>query len=131
MCETLFDTFKSGAGVILFNMGVGYSKKLGETIGKLRLETGEALETMQMLARAAGWGRMTLRMVDESMAECTVTRSAFIVRRSDIGPTSCHFLEGVLAGVASELFSAKYKAKETVCGSSGSAVCKFLVEREE
>jgi predicted hydrocarbon binding protein len=131
MCETLFDTFKSGAGVILYEMGFGYSRKLAETISKLQLSIADALQTMEMLARAAGWGRLTVRMLDEdSRAECVVVKSAFVVRRNDIGPVSCHFLAGVLGGAASQLFDAKFKARETACASSGAQVCKFEIARE-
>ena len=56
MCDTLFDRFKSGAGTILYGMGEGYGQKLFVSMQKFELQRDEAIEALQALADAAGWG---------------------------------------------------------------------------
>lgn len=128
MCDALFDQFKSGAGVILYRMGEGYSKKLFGAVPKLGMTNEEVISGFERLAYLAGWGKINLQMIDSLNAECVVEKCAFVLRRGDIGQTSCYFFSGILSALASELLKREYRTMEMECEASGSAFCKFKVE---
>lgn len=128
MCDSLYEQFQSGAGLILYRMGEGYGKKLLKGIPELRLSKGEIVDSLTKLSRLAGWGKLTIKIAEDINVEAIVEDSPFTLRRSDIGPVTCHFMSGVLAGAASELFGAEYKSQEIKCSSRGeSKVCRFAI----
>lgn len=91
MCDALYEQFRSGSGVILLRMGQGYARKLTEGISKLNLTTEEAIRVYQKLSYLAGWGSVRIMIEDEKRAMCTVRKSPFVLRRNDVGSTSCFF----------------------------------------
>ena len=106
-------------------MGEGYARKLLGAIPKLGLNTEEVIGGFESLAFLCGWGKLKFRSIDDSSAECEIERCAFILRRPDIGPTSCFFFSGVLSTVGRELLKKDFKVQETSCESSGSHKCVF------
>lgn len=128
MCDELYDRFQSGAGVILYKMGEGYARKMTAALPKLGMNVQDLMTALERLSYMAGWGNMKVRVIDESNIECVVEKSAFVLRRNDIGPTSCYFLSGVLGATASRLFGKEFVAKESTCESSGAKLCKFRIE---
>ncbi|SRR5579875_622893 len=129
MCDALFDQFQSGAGVILYRMGEGYSRKLLGAVPKLGVDREQIIKGFERLSYLAGWGKLNLRLRDDLSAECIVEKCAFVLRREGIGPTTCYFFSGVLSSLAKELFKQEYRTKEVRCESSGSPFCKFEIER--
>ena len=128
MCDALYDQFQSGAGIILYRMGEGYGKKLVKGIPSLGLSREEMLRALEKIAYLAGWGKIVLSVENPKLAEAIVEDSPFKLRRDDIGSVSCHFMSGVLAGGASELFSDEFKVQETKCASKGEhQVCRFKI----
>lgn len=130
MCDALFEQFQSGAAVILYRMGEGYARKTFGAFSKIGLGRDDILQGLERLSYMAGWGKMRFHLVDEHNAECVVEKSAFLLRREDIGSNTCYFLSGVLAASASELFKRKFKAQEVMCESSGANLCKFKLSVE-
>ncbi|MHB8567160.1 MAG: V4R domain-containing protein [Nitrososphaerales archaeon] len=128
MCEALFDQFQSGAGVILYRMGEGYAKKLLGAVPKLGVERDVIIGGFERLSYLAGWGKLNLRLKKDLSAECVVEKSAFVLRRADIGPNTCFFFSGVLSSIAKELLKQEYRTREVKCESSGSAFCKFEID---
>ncbi|HZW57406.1 MAG TPA: V4R domain-containing protein [Nitrososphaerales archaeon] len=125
MCDALYDQFQSGAGVILYRMGEGYARKLLGAVPKLGLNTQAVIQGFERLAFLCGWVKLKFRTIDERNAECEVERCAFVLRRPDIGSTSCFFFSGVLSTVGRELLKNDFKVQEVSCESSGSPLCRF------
>jgi predicted hydrocarbon binding protein len=127
MCDALYDQFQSGAAVILYRMGEGYGRKLVKGVPQLGLSREEMIEAFEKLAHSAGWGKISIKITEEKNGEVIVQESAFLLRREDVGPISCHFLAGVLAGGASELLEGEYKGQEIRCASKEAGVCRFRI----
>ena len=128
MCDELYNQFQSGAGVILYRMGEGYATKMFAAFPKLGSSTDDLLKGLERLSYLAGWGKIKVRVLDESNMECIAEKSAFVLRRNDIGPTSCYFLSGVLGAIASRLFQKRFISREVSCESSGAKLCRFKIE---
>lgn len=129
MCDALVEQFQSGSEIILYSMGQGYAKRLVEAIEALELPLEEAIKVYQRLAYMAGWGNIKLSILDDRHAECTVQRSAFILRRQDLRKTTCYFFSGVLATVASSLNGSKSISKELECKVGGFERCRFFMTK--
>jgi predicted hydrocarbon binding protein len=129
MCDSLFEQFQSGAGIILYRMGQGYARRLVEGIEKLELSTDEAIKVYQRLCYVAGWGNVKIFIEDETKAVCTLHRSAFVLRRKDIGKTSCFIFTGLLSTIATSMMKQEFVAKEVECETGGFPFCKFVLSR--
>jgi predicted hydrocarbon binding protein len=129
MCDTLFDRFESAAGTILYGMGQGYGSKLFRSISKLGLSSEDVIEALSKLASGAGWGILSVKIVDDGDAVCTVAKSPFVLRRTDCGPTTCYFLSGIFAALGTELMGGNIQAREVDCAAGGSSVCRFHLSR--
>jgi predicted hydrocarbon binding protein len=129
MCDSLFEQFQSGAGIILYRMGQGYARKLGEGISKLELSQDDAIKAYQKLSYLAGWGNVKLKVEDEKSAVCTVHKSAFVLRRKDIGSTSCFFFSGALSSIASSILKTEFTTREVQCETGGFEHCKFVITK--
>jgi predicted hydrocarbon binding protein len=128
MCDALYEQFQSGAGIILYRMGEGYGSKLVRGLSGLDLSEEEKIQAFEKLAHLAGWGKLAIKVdEDKKSGEVIVEESPFTLRRHDIGPISCHFMAGVLAGGASELFGTEYKAQELRCAAKDGGVCRFRI----
>ena len=128
MCDALYEQFQSGASVILYRMGEGYARKLVKGIPRLGSSRDEVIESLEKLASLSGWGMMKIKSTGEKGAECVVEKSAFILRKEGIGPTTCHFLSGVLAGAGSEIFGGEFDSHELNCAAADeSASCRFVL----
>jgi predicted hydrocarbon binding protein len=128
MCEALYDQFQSGAGIILYRMGEGYGKKLVKGVPQLGLSSEEMIEAFSKLSHLAGWGKIMINFIPGKDSEAIVEGSPFLLWKKDIGPTSCFFMSGVLAGAASELLDGEYKVQEIKCASEDDTkVCKFKI----
>ena len=132
MCDSLYDQFQSGAGVILYRMGEGYGRKLVKGFPQLGLSREEMVDALCKLYHLAGWGKLTINVSDDANGDAVLEDSPFTLRRNDIGPTTCHFMSGVLAGGGAEIFGMEYKAQEIKCASRGeSKVCRFAVHTKK
>ena len=127
MCDSLFEQFQTGSGIILYRMGQGYARKLTDGVTSLNLPREEAIEVYQKLSYHAGWGKVKLKVENEREAVCTVRKSAFVLRRSDVGRTSCFFFSGALSTIASSIMAKEFTAKEVECVTGGFEYCKFAI----
>ncbi len=112
MCDELYGQFQIGARVVLYRIGKGYAKKLSAAITKLGNTKESAIEGLVRIAKSAGYGEIHYRTRDESSSECVANRSPFVFRRKDVSGTSCHFLSGVLASIAADIYNEKFDAQE-------------------
>jgi predicted hydrocarbon binding protein len=127
MCDSLFEQFQSGAGIILYRMGQGYARKIVEAIEKLDLPEDDAAKMYQKLAYWAGWGNTKIYVEDKNRAFCTIHRSAFVLRRKGIGNTTCFFFSGVMSTIASSILKRDFTAKEVQCEAGGFDHCRFVI----
>jgi predicted hydrocarbon binding protein len=131
MCDSLFEQFQSGSGIILYRMGQGYARKLTEGISKLELSREEAVKVYQKLSYMAGWGNVKIMVEDEKSGICTVHKSAFVLRRKDVGATSCFFFSGALSTIASSIVGRDFTAREVHCETGGYDYCRFAIQQSE
>jgi predicted hydrocarbon binding protein len=132
MCDSLYDQFQSGAGVILYRMGEGYGRKLVKGMPELGLSKEDMVDALSKLSYVAGWGKLTIKVSEDGSSDAVLEESAFTLRREGIGETTCYFMSGVLAGGASEIFGTVYKTQEMKCASRGeSKVCRFTVRTKK
>ncbi|MGI0080906.1 MAG: V4R domain-containing protein [Nitrososphaerales archaeon] len=127
MCDELYEQFQSGASVILYRMGKGYARKLVAVTPKFGSTGESAIDGFIRLARLSGWGDIHCKISNETSVDCIVHHSPFVLRRPDIGRTSCYFLSGVLATVASHIYAKKFEAQEIECETHGTSYCRFKV----
>lgn len=86
MCDTLFERFRSGAGTILYAMGEGYWKKLFLSFSEYELHRDETIAALTALADIAGWGTLSVNVIDDNNAVCIVRKSPFVLRRNEVVP---------------------------------------------
>jgi len=128
MCDSLFEQFQSGSGVILYRMGQGYARKLVEGVSNLNLPTEETIKIYQRLSLGAGWGNVKIKVTEGQVPECTSYRSAFVLRRKDAGSTTCYFFAGALSTIARSLVrKEEVVVKEVECEAGGFERCRFVI----
>ena len=91
----------------------------------------EIVNFMCRMGGQIGWGRFEVEALDP-------TAGRLVVRVYDspfaeaYGPSDhgvCHFIRGVMAGLAAGIFGADVRAVETECAARGDPHCRFAVER--
>ncbi len=132
--EGLYRSFSTGAAVMLRQMGYSYGKALA---GRQRsLESGSNIAIvadLQAVALAAGWGRVSLPgdPLSDNNLKIIVEDCVFCTHyRQDVGEPRCHFLVGLIQGVAEELFMNQFIASETRCVRIGGPFCEIELTRK-
>ena len=79
--------------------------------------------------REIGWGRFELLRYDQEkkILEVKVSNSAFVTKDKSSEFPVCHFILGVMSGMASVLFDAEVSSKEVKCAAKGDEYCIFEV----
>ena len=134
LSSSLAKTFQSGAGVILYQMGLAYGELLGQRI----LESGGlAKQTQQVyrqryaslaigkfqfpplaaLAASGGPGQLTVTLADSFFAKAI----------GSTGQPVCDIVRGLLEGTAKVVLKKDYQCQEVKCVSKGDALCEFLL----
>jgi predicted hydrocarbon binding protein len=129
MSDLLYERFQSGASVILYDMGMGYGKKLATGLIKRGIDGENVLKTIEKLAFMAGWGKFNFTIVEKSDVVCTISNSMFTLLRKEAGSKSCYFVAGLLAGNVSGSFGKSYRAEEIECSAPKGEKCSFRVFR--
>ena len=137
--ETLIDFQKAlerlspaQAGEILaaggFSGGSKSARRYRECFGLGPEATARFLCTM---GGQIGWGRFELFRLDEKAGELEVevTGSPFAEAYGQATAPVCHFIRGVLAGLAEVLFGPGCETSESACAAAGARVCRFSVRR--
>lgn len=128
MCDSLFEQFQSGSGIILYRMGQGYARKLVEGVSNLNFPLEDTIKIYQKLSLAAGWGNVKIKVIEGQVPECTLHHSAFVLRRKNAGTTTCYFFAGALSTIASSLVKKEMVAvKEVECEAGGFEHCRFII----
>ena len=116
------------AGRILFLSGFQggslSSKKYREVF---HLYDEEIVRFMIEMGPQIGWGRFGLERFDPEKKSLSVTvhHSPFAEAYGVSNRPVCHFIRGVLSGMATIVFKEECEITETYCLSKGDSFCKF------
>jgi len=111
--------FQSG-----FHGGSLSSKKYREV---LSLPDEEIVHFMSNMGTQIGWGRFELERFDpaQKVLAIRVHHSPFAIAYGVSPSAVCHFIRGVLSGMATVLFDQESKVSEPECLAKGDEYCSF------
>jgi len=109
-----------------FMGGTLSSKRYREVFG---LSDEQIIHFMIEMGPQIGWGRFELGRFDPSkkILIVRVYHSPFAEAYGDSSSSVCHFIRGVLGGMASIVFGREIEAKEVACLSTGDECCRFEI----
>ncbi|MBI4257841.1 MAG: hypothetical protein HY619_02705 [Thaumarchaeota archaeon] len=127
----IFETFKSGAAVMLHVLGKGYGSAVFTTVRKAGSTPQEMISFLVDASRNLGWGRA---IVSGDMAKGTELRlemqdCVICENLWQSGEPRCYFLGGVVQGMLEQIFSDEFSFTELECRSKGDYSCKFVFRR--
>ncbi|MGP8126113.1 MAG: hypothetical protein ACLQEQ_09695 [Nitrososphaerales archaeon] len=133
----LQSTFMTGGSVILQRMGYSYGRylakqeKLKASRAKKTLSSSSALDVLQEASSDQGWGKLSLNGGDFEIGSVNlVMKNCFFCLHEKRGTSAtCHFLVGLVVGVADEVTGMSHKASEARCVSKDDGLCEIKVER--
>ncbi|MDV3244496.1 MAG: hypothetical protein LYZ66_04890 [Nitrososphaerales archaeon] len=128
----LFKTFSTGASVMLEEMGRSYGIHVAKEAKLTYSQTSKVLETLQSLAAASGWGDVELSgdLAAGTSLEMAFKDCIFCADGVRADSASCHFLVGLAAGIADELYGSSHSAAETACIRAAGKACVFAVKKD-
>jgi hypothetical protein len=87
----------------------------------------EIIRFMMKTGPQIGWGRFELETFDPVQKHLAVKvySSPFAEAYGSSSSPVCHFIRGVLAGMASVIYGREAEARESSCLAKGDAFCKF------
>lgn len=111
--------FRSG-----FQGGSLSSKRYREVFS---LKDHEIVRFMIQMGTQIGWGRFELEKFDpvNRLLSVTVHHSPFAMAYGASKTSVCHFIRGVLSGIASEVFKEEKEMKEVHCFAKADPFCRF------
>lgn len=109
-----------------FQGGTLSSKKYREV---LDFSDEEIIHFMMEMGTQIGWGRFELERFkpSENILIVKVYHSPFAEAYGSSSSSVCHFICGVLAGMASVVFKRDLEVKESACLSKGDEHCRFEI----
>jgi predicted hydrocarbon binding protein len=133
----LDSTFMTGGSVILQRMGYSYGLYLGRVAKQKALKSGKKLgpngpfDVLLEASKDEGWGRMTLNTGDFTLgAVRLIVKDCFFCLFEKKGSTpKCHYLTGVIGGVADEITALNHRVIEGRCVAKGDNLCEIIIER--
>jgi len=135
MYRRMFEIFKSGAIMILYETGKeagrSYGKSLKDKIGEPQQMAG----TLGRLGAASGWGKIDfspLSLVTWTLQEKVILKIRNNFHAEAVGQTgesSCHFIRGLFIGVFEAMFGGEFVCNESKCQSKGDSYCEFQLKR--
>jgi len=126
----LYEKFGSGAGFILYEMGMAAGENRVESVyERYDADKLTALKVILAERAAKGWGIPEIEDFDEEKIRVTVTVEELfecLPFRGKYKQAKSHFFRGYLAGVFSRLFNKNISVIETECIAKGDPNCKFI-----
>ena len=91
------------------------------------LSDKESVGFMIRMGARIGWGRFELERFDTSPKNLVVNvyHSPFAEAYGPSSSPVCHFIRGVLSGIASVVFGQAVKSTESACLARGDSCCRF------
>ncbi len=133
----LQSTFMTGGSVILQRMGYSYGRYLAKlakqkaTKSKKQVGAATALDVLLEASRDQGWGKLSLVQGDFQIGSVNlVMKNCFFCLHEKKGSAAtCHFLVGLVVGVADEVTGYSHKGSESRCASKDDGLCEVKIER--
>jgi DNA-binding Lrp family transcriptional regulator len=126
--DSLERVFGSGSGVILFYIGYGMGKDLGEKIRWTGFEKGLRLLTFAQTLQDRGWGRMDFENLNLQEAKGRIVLDGSPFKKKSSKEPSCYEVKGMIAGCLETVFNEKVKVIEEKCVRKGDDRCEFAFE---
>ncbi|MGH9921882.1 MAG: V4R domain-containing protein [Nitrososphaerales archaeon] len=136
MQEGLFSLFKSGAAVILYQMGLEFGFTVGSRARELKQNIDEAVKFLEIYGLLAGWGKLKASAIKLSMGHLTEDLKVTLEDNFFATPNGkkaeeprCFMIAGILAGIIEGLLGEGYNCVETMCMAAGGKHCEFVITR--
>ena len=129
--KSILENCSKGADSILFDGGYTGGRLSAKKFKELHnFSDIEVVEFMMNMGNQIGWGNFGLQRYDpETKHLCVVVKdSPFAEAYGSSSEGVCHLIRGVLAGMASVLFTGKCSADEVECLAKGDERCRFEIE---
>jgi len=133
--DELFNTFKSGATIILYQMGIGYGLLTGSKISQSS-STISASRKFMRRGEYQGYGQLEVPLLGSIISGIhreVVVRlkdSFYATSAGQTGQVECYLTAGMIAGAATILLKKKFKCVEEKCLSKGDEYCEFRLKEE-
>jgi predicted hydrocarbon binding protein len=132
MFGRLYETFGSGAAVILYEMGVSAGENKAKNVSEKYGVNGlKALRIILAERVAKGWGIPNIAEFNEERLEATISvQDLFecLPFKGKYKEGRSHFFRGYLTGVFHQLFRKDASTTEVECVAKGDANCKFTIK---
>lgn len=127
MKRALYETFASGAVVIIASMAKACGRKFNAKIRGDAKGFEEALSRFSESMRERNWGEFSFSDVDfkNGTGKITVKNSFETREQKATDKLGCYFLANFTAGFLSELFVRDINVMEKKCVSKGGEHCEF------
>jgi len=127
MKRALYETFASGAVVIIASMAKACGRKLCTKIRGDAEGLEESLSRLSESMSERNWGEFSFSDVDfkNGTGKITVKNSFETREQKATGKLGCYFLANFTAGFLSELFVRDINVMEKKCVSKGGEHCEF------
>jgi len=132
MFGRLYETFGSGAAVILHEMGVSAGEKEAKSVvEKYGVDRLRALQIILAERVAKGWGIPNIAEFDKKRLEATIkVQDLFecLPFKGKHKESRSHFFRGYLTGVFNQLFHKETLTTEVECVAKGDTKCIFTIK---
>ena len=128
--DAIYDTFLKGAPPLLYEMGQRLGTSIAGDLEKLSPKPGAMLSYLEELARASGWGIVSVHGDLGLGTKLTfrVQESPFCACKSPLEKNtySCHLVSGLVTGMMERIYGWPYTALERKCVRDGHDWCEIV-----
>ncbi|MCL5066987.1 MAG: 4-vinyl reductase, partial [Thaumarchaeota archaeon] len=132
----LYATFKSGAPVILYDMGRGNGELRGLKMEEMKMSKVEVIRSFMNLGKNKGYGNFRtpfLKMILSGIRGEPVVRIEdcfFATSAGKTGKPECFLMAGIIAGASQILLQKKFSCVEEKCLCKGDEYCEFKLKEK-
>lgn len=136
MRSKLYSTFKTGAPVILYDMGLGYGELMGLKMEEMKMSKLDVIRKFMDLGKNKGYGNFHtpfLKMILSGMRGEPLVRiedSFFATSVGKTGKVECYLMAGIIAGASQILLQKKFTCVEEKCLCKGDEYCEFKLKEK-
>lgn len=134
--DRLFESFGSGAAVILYEMGLGYGRLMGKRVAQMGESKLRVYRKFMNRGKYQGAGQFDtplLEMIISGLKGEPVVRlrdSFYATSAGRTGEAECYVMSGTIAGSSSIILNKEFDCKETMCISKGDPYCEFQLKEK-
>lgn len=123
---------KPAADALLWHIGNRYGLALAQKAKQISASPEQAVDLLATSAQKSGWGKIRVLNNAKSTGRIDTFFENCVFCEGLVGETemSCHFLSGILAGIADGLYGPGFSAVEKRCRSVSGNTCEFVISRQ-